>query len=263
MLYLRSSPTPLLSLRSIYIISCASFVFHQIHGNLPKSLQETPLFISDSAPYSLRSSNNMYIPPTPAIWSDFNYLIAYQHVWNSLTSSVERCRSFGTFKRILKDHLVKNHIEYFFSPEELISPEFWWWCMVVPSALWIPGLRYVLFFILCVIWLLFSFLVVAYIVFFVSPLYHWPCSLSRGNKCIVFPFCIVLNKIVLFFFFFFYKTFHKFFSAFDRRKIFHESKECYTLHLRSQNLDIYSTSFLWLSAFDRWNLINLIYLKPA
>ena len=50
----RSSPTPLLSLQSIYIISCASFVFHKLHGNLPKYLQETPVFISDSVPYSLR-----------------------------------------------------------------------------------------------------------------------------------------------------------------------------------------------------------------
>ena len=73
-----SSPTPLLSLRSIYIISCASFVFDQLHGNLPKSLRKTPMFISDSAPYTLRSSNNIYIPPTPTIRSDFNPHIACQ-----------------------------------------------------------------------------------------------------------------------------------------------------------------------------------------
>ena len=105
-----SSPTPLLSLRSIYIISCASFVFPQLHGNLPKSLRITPMFVSDSVPYSLRSSNNIYIPP-PNIRSDFNPLIACQQVWNSLPSSVERCQSFETFKRILKDNLVKNQIE--------------------------------------------------------------------------------------------------------------------------------------------------------
>ena len=74
----RSSSTPLLSLRSICIISCSAFVFHQLHGNLPKSLPKTPMFMSDSAPYSLRSSNNMYIPPTPSIRSDFNPLIACQ-----------------------------------------------------------------------------------------------------------------------------------------------------------------------------------------
>ena len=107
----RSSPTPLLRLRSIYIISCASFVFHQLRGNFPKSLRITPMFISDSAPYSLRSSYNIYIPPTPTIRSDFNPLIACQQVWNSLSSAVQRCHSFGTFKRILKDHLIKNQIE--------------------------------------------------------------------------------------------------------------------------------------------------------
>ena len=71
----RSSPTPLLSLQYIYIVSCASFVFHQLHGNLRKSGQKTPVFISDSAPYSLRSSYNICIPPTPTIRSDFNPLI--------------------------------------------------------------------------------------------------------------------------------------------------------------------------------------------
>ena len=74
----RSSPTQLLSLRSIYIISCASFVFGQLHGNLPKSLRKTHMFISDSAPYSLRSSNNIHIPPTPTIRSDFNPHISCQ-----------------------------------------------------------------------------------------------------------------------------------------------------------------------------------------
>jgi hypothetical protein len=35
------------------------------------------VFISDSAPYSLRSSFNICIPPTPTIRSDFNYLSIY------------------------------------------------------------------------------------------------------------------------------------------------------------------------------------------
>ena len=123
----RSSPTPLLSLRSIYIISSASFVFHQLYGNLPKSLRISRMFISDLTPYSLRSSNDIYIPPIPTIQSDFNSLIACQQVWNSLPSSVERCHSFENFKKILKDHFIKNQTEqyFFFSfyPEELMSPQ--------------------------------------------------------------------------------------------------------------------------------------------
>ena len=107
----RSSPTPLLSLQSIYIISCPSFVFHRLHGNLPKSLWKTPMFISEVPPYSLRSSNDIFIPPNPTIRSDFNSLIACPKVWNSLNSSVQRCHSFETFKRFLKDHLIKNKIE--------------------------------------------------------------------------------------------------------------------------------------------------------
>ena len=96
----RFSPTPLLIFRSIYIISCASFVFHQLHGNLPKSLRKTPMFISDSAPYSFRFVNNIYIPPTPTFRSDFNPLIACQKVWNSLPSSVQRCHPFR-FLRVI------------------------------------------------------------------------------------------------------------------------------------------------------------------
>ena len=54
-----SSPTSLLSLRSIYNIFYASFVFDQLHGNLPKSVRKTSIFVFDSALYSLRSSNNI------------------------------------------------------------------------------------------------------------------------------------------------------------------------------------------------------------
>ena len=98
----RSSPTPLLILRSIYIISCTYFVFHQLHGNLPKSLRKNPMFISDSAPHSLRSSNNIYIPSTPTIRSDFNSLIACQQVWNSIPSLVQRYHSLGLLKGYLR-----------------------------------------------------------------------------------------------------------------------------------------------------------------
>ena len=130
------------------------------------------MFISDSAPYSLRSSNNMHIPPTPNVRSDFNPHIACQQVWNSLPSSVQKCYSFGTIKKILKDHLVKNPLG------------------LNPYGSNAASFTFTFFYILfgyCSL-----FLVVAYIVFFVSPLYPWPWSLSRGNKSIVFPFSIYL-----------------------------------------------------------------------
>ena len=69
-----------LNLQSIYILSWASFDFHQLHCNLPKSAQKIPVFISDSAPYSLCFSHNICIPPTPTMQSYFNPLIACQQV---------------------------------------------------------------------------------------------------------------------------------------------------------------------------------------
>ena len=39
--------SPLLDLRSLYILSCASFTFHQLNGDAPTALQTSPSFVTD------------------------------------------------------------------------------------------------------------------------------------------------------------------------------------------------------------------------
>ena len=75
-----------------------------------QSLQNAPMFISDSAPYSLRSSNNIYIPPTPTIQSDFNLSLLAKRSGIHYHLQYKDTTCLG-FLKGLKDHLVKNQIE--------------------------------------------------------------------------------------------------------------------------------------------------------
>ena len=102
-----TNPTSLLlDLQSLYILSCASFTFHQIHGDVPTALQTTPSFVTDRSSHHLRNSRNINILFTPSVRSDFNPLTACHIVWNSLPESAQECHSFGTFKRILRNFLM-------------------------------------------------------------------------------------------------------------------------------------------------------------
>ena len=169
----RSSSEPLLNLQSLNILCCVSFVFHLILGNLPKSLQKTPVFISDSAPFNLRSSRKICIPSTPILRSDFKPPFASQRVWNFLPSSIQRYHSVETFKRFRKDNLVKNRTDqllFSFSSVELITPECFFY------DVWFSSLRFDfqassmgLFSILHFVWLLISiFGCCLYCIFLVS-----------------------------------------------------------------------------------------------
>ena len=101
----RSATKPLLDIKKLYILSCASFAFLQLHGDIPRSLRFTSSFVSDRSNYQLRSSLNIQIPHTPTIRSDFNPLVACHLTWNTLPDSARECHSFGTFKRLVKKYL--------------------------------------------------------------------------------------------------------------------------------------------------------------
>ena len=92
--------SPLFDLWSLYIPSCASFTFHQLHGDAPSALQIAPFFVTDRSMHHLHNSRNINIVFTPSVRSDFNPLTACHIVWNSLPGSAQECHLFGSFKRI-------------------------------------------------------------------------------------------------------------------------------------------------------------------
>ena len=95
--------SPLLGLRSLYSLSCASFNFHQLSCDVPTALQTTPSFVTDRSTYHLRNSRNINILFTSSVSSDFNPITVCHIVWNSLTDSAQKCYSFASFKRIFQN----------------------------------------------------------------------------------------------------------------------------------------------------------------
>ena len=99
---------PLLDLRSLYFLSCASFNFLRLHGQLPAALCNNIFFIFEQSTYFFLTSNNLQIPYTPSIRSDFNPLIACNMILNTLPESAQGCHSFGIFKKYVRDFLANN-----------------------------------------------------------------------------------------------------------------------------------------------------------
>ena len=95
--------SPLLGLRSLYSLSCASFNFHQLRGDVPTALQTTPSFVTVSSTHHLRNSRNINILFTLSVSSDFNPLTACHIVWNRLPDSAQKCYSFVSLKRIFQN----------------------------------------------------------------------------------------------------------------------------------------------------------------
>jgi len=73
-------------------------------------------FTSDQNNYNLRNTkNNIQVPFTPCVRSDFNPLIASHIVRNKLPEPARRCHSFGLFKKTIKNSwLLRNYLIYFY-----------------------------------------------------------------------------------------------------------------------------------------------------
>ena len=104
----RSSLKPLLDLKSLYFLSCSSFIFLQLHGHLPAALCNNISFVSDQSTYHLRTSSNLQILHTPSVRSDFNPLTTCNRIWNTLPVSARSCHSFGMFKNYVRDFLASS-----------------------------------------------------------------------------------------------------------------------------------------------------------
>ena len=111
----RSPLKPLFDLKSLYFLSCSSFIFFlQLHGHLPAVLCNNMSFVSDRSTYHLRTSNNLLVLHTPSVRSDFNHLTSCYRIWNTIPEFVRSCHSFGMFKNYFRDFLASKHIFFFF-----------------------------------------------------------------------------------------------------------------------------------------------------
>jgi hypothetical protein len=90
----RSFVILLLDFESLYILSCACFIFSQLHGDLSPSPSVLLFITSDKNNYNLcNMTNHVQVPFTPCIRSDFNPLMVCYIVWNNWPESAWGCLS--------------------------------------------------------------------------------------------------------------------------------------------------------------------------
>jgi len=110
----RPSLEPLLDLKSLYFLSCSSFIsFLQLPAIFLLSLRNNISFVSYQSMYHLRTSINLLVLHTPSVRSDFNSLTACNRIWNTLPEFARSCHSFGMSQNYVRDFLASK--KFFFS----------------------------------------------------------------------------------------------------------------------------------------------------
>lgn len=66
---------PLLEVRKLYPLSCVSFIFLQLCGDIPRLPRFTQSFVSKWSNYHLHSSQFIQISLTPAVRPGFNHFV--------------------------------------------------------------------------------------------------------------------------------------------------------------------------------------------
>ena len=54
----------------------------------------------------------MLVPSTPAVRSDFGLIVAVGRAWNSIPVGIRRSCTIGSFKKRLKNFLIKKKLNY-------------------------------------------------------------------------------------------------------------------------------------------------------
>lgn len=95
-----------LSLGSLHQLSCLTFVFKFLAGELPSAFKRLFRPISDQHNLHTRSSSNLQIPLTPTVRSDFAPNVACAKIWNLIPEELRGRSSLASFKKRVKNHLI-------------------------------------------------------------------------------------------------------------------------------------------------------------
>ena len=100
----------LLNTYALYVVSCSSMIFKDLHGELPRCFNSFfPDLVNSRSSYNLRNKDHLLLPQTKTVRSDFSPRIACSKVWNSLPDNVRSIHSFDAFKTQLKIFLVDKY----------------------------------------------------------------------------------------------------------------------------------------------------------
>ena len=105
------SPVNLLKIRDIYVISLASLAYQFFHGDLPFCFSGLLKPVGEVNFYAVRNREDVMIPATPSVRSDFGLVVTVGRAWNLVPAEIRQSQTLGSFKRQMKSFLLKLNIK--------------------------------------------------------------------------------------------------------------------------------------------------------
>ena len=100
----------LLKIKDIHTLHLSFIAFQYFCGAFPLSFSELLELFSNVSPYETRKQDDVLVPSTPVVHSDFGLIVAVGHAWNSILVGIRRSCTIGSFKKQLKKFWLKKLI---------------------------------------------------------------------------------------------------------------------------------------------------------
>ena len=93
----------LLKIKDIHTLHLSFIAFQYFRGDLPSSFSGLLEIVRNVSPYETRNRDDVLVPSTPAVRSDFGLIVAVGRAWNSIPVGIRRSCTIGSFKKQLKN----------------------------------------------------------------------------------------------------------------------------------------------------------------
>ena len=97
-----------MKIKDIHTLHLSFIAFQYFRGDLPSSFSGLLEIVRNVSPYETRNQDDVLVPSTPAVRSDFGLIVAVGCAWNSFPVGIRRSCSIGSIKKQLKIFLIKK-----------------------------------------------------------------------------------------------------------------------------------------------------------
>jgi len=98
----------LLNIKDIHTLHLPFIALKFFCGDLPSSFSWLLELVRNVSPYETGNQDDVLVPSTPAVCSDFGLIVAVGCTWKSIPVWIRWSCTIGSFKRQLKKSLIKK-----------------------------------------------------------------------------------------------------------------------------------------------------------
>ena len=98
----------LLKIKDVHTLHLSFIAFQYFRGDLPSSFSGLLEIARNVSSYETRNQDDVLVPSTPTMRSDFGLIAAFGHAWNPIPVGTRWSCTIGSFKKQLKNFLIKK-----------------------------------------------------------------------------------------------------------------------------------------------------------